>query len=101
MAFSTPKELQALKNIIAEVDLLLSTTDQLPQNRTKCSRDLLKTATALVDDLIKQAGMINPAASLGSKGGLTTSRKLGPEHYRKMSEKRKTRAGGRPRKIME
>ena len=40
--------LQALKNIIAEVDLILETTPDLPQNRTGRSRELLgDLATAL------------------------------------------------------
>ena len=41
---------------------------------------------------------LTPAAVLGHKGGSTTARKLGSEHYGKMAAARKTYAGGRPRK---
>ena len=90
-------ELNALRNLISEADLILETTPPLPQNRTGACRENLKAALALVDDLIAQARLA-PAAVLGSKGGSTTSRKFGPEHYRKMAAARKTRGGGRPRK---
>ena len=88
--------LQALKNIISEVDLILETTPDLPQNRTGRSRELLRTALALTDDLIKQAKM--PAASaMGHKGGSETARKYGSEHFRQLAAKRKTLGGGRPK----
>jgi hypothetical protein len=44
---------------------------------------------------------LTPAEALGRKGGLTTSKKLGSEHYRAMAAARKTRGGGRPRKQAE
>lgn len=50
--------LQALKNLIAEVDLILETCPPLPENRTGRSRELLNAALALADDLIKQAGKV-------------------------------------------
>lgn len=89
--------LQALKNILTETDLLISTTEPLPENRTAACRENLRAALALADDLIKQQRTTS-AAVLGSKGGNATSRKLGVEHYRKMAQARKTRGGGRPRK---
>jgi hypothetical protein len=92
--------LQALKNLIADTDLILETTPDLPQNRTACCRDNLKAALALVDDLLKQQ-RTTPAAVMGHKGGSVTAKKHGPEHYRKMAAARKTRAGGRPRKQAE
>jgi hypothetical protein len=46
--------LDALKNIIAEVDLILETMPDLPQNRTGRSRELLHTALAITDDLISE-----------------------------------------------
>jgi len=89
--------LQALKNIVSEVDLILETTPQLPQNRTCRSRELLRAALALTEDLISQAK--SPAASaMGRMGGATTARKYGSEHFRELASKRKTRGGGRPRK---
>lgn len=90
-------ELQALKNMISEVDLILSTTKALPENRTPRCRELLSTALALTDDLLKQERLA-PAVALGHKGGSATSRKHGPDHYRMMAAARKTHAGGRPRK---
>jgi hypothetical protein len=94
---STRTELQALKNLISEADLILETTPPLPQNRTGACRENLRAALALVDDLIGQA-KIAPAAVLGHKGGSATSKRHGVEHYRQMAAARKTRAGGRPRK---
>jgi hypothetical protein len=46
--------LQALKNILSETDLLISTTDPMPENRTPRCRELLRAAIALADDLLKQ-----------------------------------------------
>ena len=92
---SNRTDLRALKNLISEVDLILATTP-LPQNRTARSRELLSTALALTDDLIAQTKM-SPAAVLGHKGGSTTA-KRGSEYFRQLAAKRKTRAGGRPKK---
>lgn len=87
--------LQSLKNLISEVDLILETTP-LPENRTARSRELLRAAIALTDDLIGQ-GKKSPAAVLGHKGGSATALKLGSDHFRQLAAKRKTRGGGRPR----
>jgi len=89
--------LLALRDLIADTDLTLETIPDLPQNRTAHCRENLRAALALADDLIKQQRM-TPAAVMGRKGGASTSRKLGTEHYRKMAAARKTRGGGRPRK---
>ena len=92
--------LKALKNIISEVDLILETTPPLPQNRTGRSRELLRAALALMDDLIREARM--PAAvAMGRAGGSTTAQKYGSDYFRKLAAQRKTRAGGRPRKRPE
>ena len=48
--------LEALKNIIAEVELLLSTTTPLPENRTPRCLELLRAALALTDDLQRASG---------------------------------------------
>jgi len=95
--------LDALKNIISEVDLILETTPDLPQNRTGRSRELLRTALAITDDLISENRKADKshAAALGRKGGSATSKRLGAEHYRRMAAARKTRSGGRPRKIQD
>jgi hypothetical protein len=92
-------ELRALKNLISEVDLILSTT-ALPQNRTARSRELLRAALALTDDLIRQTTTSKAAALLGHKGGSATA-KRGSEYFRQLAGRRKTRAGGRPRKKVE
>jgi hypothetical protein len=89
--------LLALKNLIADTDLILGTTPGLPQNHTACCRENLRAALALANDLLKQQRMA-PAAVLGHKGGSTTSRRHGAEHYRQMAKARKTHGGGRPRK---
>ena len=91
---SSATELRALKNLISEVDLILSTTP-LPENRTARSRELLRAALALTDDLIKQVAL-SPAAAMGRKGGGSTARKYGSEHFRQLAAQRKTRRGGRP-----
>jgi hypothetical protein len=60
---------------------------------------LLRSALALTDDFINQAALA-PAAVLGQKGSAVTA-KRGSEYFRKLAAKRKTRAGGRPRKQAE
>jgi len=89
--------LVALRDLIADTDFTLETMPDLPQNRTAHCRENLRAALALADDLIKQQRM-TAAAVLGHKGGSTTAKRLGVEHYRKMAAARKTRGGGRPRK---
>jgi hypothetical protein len=68
---SNRAELAALKNMIAEADLILETLPALPENRTARCRELLKSALALTDDLIKQAKM--PAAKALAGCGKTPS----------------------------
>jgi hypothetical protein len=95
MASRPPKQLGILRNLIAEADLLL-TTSPLPENRSGRAHELLTTALAVVDDL--GLGANNPAATLGSKGGNATVKKLGSDHFRQLAAKRKRHAGGRPKK---
>ena len=92
--------LKALKNILSEVDLLLETCPPLPENRTGRSRELLRAALALTDDLMSQAGK-TAGELIGRKGGNVTARRFGADHFRKLATLRKTRAGGRPRKQAE
>jgi len=95
---SNRKELAALKNLLADADLILSTTE-LPEGRAVRCRELLRSALALADDLLSQAKM--PAAALlGRKGGSQTA-KRGSDYFRQLAAKRKTCAGGRPRKESE
>jgi hypothetical protein len=91
-------ELRTLKSLLSETDLILSTTE-LPENRTARSRELLRAALALTDDLLGQA-KLPAAAVLGHKGGSQTA-KRGSEYFRQLAAKRKTLGGGRPKKQAE
>ena len=91
---SNRQELTALRDLISEAHLILSTTE-LPEGRAARSRELLESAIVLADDLLASAK--TPAAALGRKGGSVTAQK-GSEHFRQLAAMRKTRAGGRPRK---
>jgi hypothetical protein len=82
--------------MLTQADRILETAPALPQNRTASCRELLQAALALTNDLLKQS--ITTAAIMGRKGGSTTARRHGPEHYRQMAAQRKTHGGGRPRK---
>lgn len=95
---SNKAELTTLKSLLAQADHILATAPELPENRTAAAREALGAALALTDDLLKHSGPATPAAILGRKGGSTTARRHGPEHYRQMAAKRKTHGGGRPRK---
>ncbi|HLH17622.1 MAG TPA: hypothetical protein VKX45_10395 [Bryobacteraceae bacterium] len=44
--------LEALRDLIADTDLTLETTPELPQNRTAHCRENLRAALALVDDML-------------------------------------------------
>lgn len=69
-------ELKTVKSLIEDADLILETTPDLPQNRTATTRERLKAALAIVDDLLGQE-RLSAAAILGRKGGKAASRKLG------------------------
>jgi hypothetical protein len=93
------QELTALKNLLDQADHILATTPPLPENRTAACREVLASALAITGDLLKQSA--TSAAIMGRKGGSTTARRHGPEHYRQMAARRKTHGGGRPRKKSE
>lgn len=61
-------ELATLNGSSAKPNRILETTPELPENRTARCRELLSSALALTDDLLKQAQM-PAAATLGRKGG--------------------------------
>jgi hypothetical protein len=92
---SQRKELTALKNLLSETDLILSTTE-LPENRTARCRELLRSALALADDLLSQSKQ-SAATALGRKGGSVTAQR-GSDYFRKLAARRKTHGGGRPPK---
>jgi len=85
-------DLKTLRNLIAEADLLLSSTT-LPEGRSQRTHELLGTAVKLADRLLTE----KPAAVLGAKGGQKTAQR-GPEYFKKIAAMRKTRGGGRPSK---
>ena len=93
---SNRSELSALKNLLSQADRILETSPALPQNRTGACRELLTSALAITDDLLKQT-KLPAAAALGRKGGLVSA-KRGSDYFRKLAAKRKTHGGGRPRK---
>jgi hypothetical protein len=96
---SNRKELAALKNLLSEADLILSTTE-LPQNRTARCRELLGAALTIADDLLSQSKTSVAAITLGRKGGSVTA-KRGSDYFRKLAARRKTHGGGRPRNSSE
>jgi hypothetical protein len=83
--------LLTLKRLLSQAELILSSDNSSP----RC-RELISAASALTADLLKQDKM--PAAAvLGARGGSQTA-KRGSDYFRQLAAKRKTRAGGRPRK---
>jgi hypothetical protein len=90
-------DLKALRNLISEAELLLSTTT-LPEGRAERAGELLGAAVKLADHLLTE----RPAAVLGAKGGKVTAKKMtatDPDYYKRIAAMRKTRSGGRPKKI--
>lgn len=87
------RELTALRRVLGQLDQNLSL---LGEDRTARCRELLQSARALTDDMLKQT-KLPAAAVLGAKGGTVTA-KRGPEYFRQLAAMRKTRAGGRPPK---
>jgi hypothetical protein len=86
------RDLKALKRLINQADLVLATIDN-PHSSMASARESLNAPLHLADEL---AG-INPAASLGAKGGNSTA-KRGSEYFKRIAGMRKTRAGGRPKR---
>jgi len=85
-------DLRALRNMIQEAVTVIATTD-IPQRRGQRITELLSAAARLTDCLIET----HPAVVLGQRGGMKTAER-GSEYYRQLATKRKTRAGGRPKK---
>ena len=92
MAQPYQTELNALRNLISEAYTTLETT-KLPEGRAERACELLNAAVELTDDLLT----VRPAVALGKRGGVKTAER-GPDYFRQIAAKRKTRAGGRPRK---
>jgi hypothetical protein len=85
-------DLKSLRNLIAEAQSLLMTTN-LPEGRSQRANELLSAAIHLANDLLQES----PAATLGARGGKETA-KRGADYFRKIAAMRKERKGGRPAK---
>lgn len=86
--------LLTLKRNLNQLDLIVASIDHPSVPRCK---ELLSAAQALASDMLK-ADKVPAAALLGARGGSQTA-KRGSEYFRQLAAKRKTRAGGRPRKV--
>ena len=93
---SNQTELTALKKLLSQTDLILSTTE-LSQNSTARCRGLLRSALALTDDLISQAKL--PAGAILERKGGSVTAKRGSAYFRKLAARRKTHGGAGPAKI--
>lgn len=101
MPSATRTDLRAIRNMISEADLLITTTVELPEGRSIRAHELLSAAMRVADQLLITVKERKPAAAvLGAKGGQRTAER-GPEYYRKIAAMRKTRAGGRPKNMPE
>jgi hypothetical protein len=87
--------LLTLKRLISQAEMVYSDR-AVPAAQRERGRELFTAALALVDDLLTQDHS-TAAAELGAKGGSQTA-KRGSDYFRQLAAKRKTRAGGRPRK---
>lgn len=92
MTMARKNDLKALRNVIAEAQDIVNTTE-LPEGRAARLRELLASAVFLADDLLETS----PAAALGKKGGKTTA-KRGSDYFREIAAMRKEKKGGRPPK---
>jgi hypothetical protein len=89
---STRRDMKALKRLINQADLVLNTIPT-PHPSVASARESLNAAIRLTDSIM----LVNPAADLGAKGGQVTAQR-GADYFRELAAKRKTHAGGRPRK---
>lgn len=95
MADSLHTDLKALRRMVKEAHLILTTT-VLPEGRAERASELLGTASALAANLVARSGETTPSA-LGQKGGLVTA-KRGSDYFRQLAARRTRHGGGRPRK---
>src|SRR5690348_7400869 len=87
------KDFKALQRMISQAELVLETIPN-PHPSIKRSRELLKAASALSEDLATRPA---EAVALGAIGGKITA-KRGPEYFARIAGMRKQRKGGRPRR---
>ncbi len=86
--------LLTLKRTLNQLELVVTSIDHPSVPR---GRELLSAAQALTSDMLK-TDKLPAAALLGARGGNATA-KRGSEYFRQLAAKRKTNAGGRPRKV--
>lgn len=91
-------DLRALKNLVDEAYLIVS-TDPIPRGGIESARENLDAARRLAKLLLLRPET-SAAAELGTLGGKKTAER-GPEYFRDIAAKRKTRAGGRPKKYQD
>ena len=87
--------LLALKRLITQAEMVYSDR-AVPAAQRERGAELFTASLALIDDLLSHDHS-SAAAELGAKGGSQTA-KRGSEYFRQLAAKRKTNAGGRPRK---
>ena len=54
-----PVPIKALQNMLVEIEMLISTTTPLPENRTARCLELIKVAKALTNDILKRASRVH------------------------------------------
>ena len=86
------RDLKALRNLIDEAHLILSTVGTAKGGANAAAK-LLDSALALADDLL---AMPSSAVSLGQRGGRKTAER-GPDYFKRIAAMRKTKAGGKPK----
>jgi hypothetical protein len=96
---SARTELRSLKRHISQADSIVSNPELYRSSRERC-HEVLQSALAITDDLLKQSTPQAMAARLGKKGGDRTA-KRGSEYFRELAARRKTFGGGRPRNAPE
>jgi hypothetical protein len=89
-------DLQALRNLIKQAHLIVSSNPLPPGGRERAA-ELLQSAVALSGALVDSKRTKPAAAVLGAKGGKETA-KRGPEYFSKIAAMRKTRSGGAKKK---
>ena len=90
---SKSRDLSALRRLIRELERVLK-AGPVPKTVDARVAELFRSIFALTDDLIERT----PAAILGARGGTKTAERA-RVHYRQIAAMRKTKGGGRPRKI--
>ena len=92
---ANPSDLKALRNLIEQAQLIVSSNPIPPGGRERAD-ELLRSALALSEGLLESNRTKPAAAILGKRGGQRTAER-GPEYFAKIAAMRKTRSGGRPK----